>query len=92
MNISHLEKADVLVALYNGSRPLGMGFLHATPEDMTKEEAQSLLDSGQTYFDYVNGRVMKINLSGDDLDTTLYNRDMGENSAETIIKRMEMRK
>ena len=37
IDISGLDKADVLAALYNNSRPLGLGFLHATPEDMTHE-------------------------------------------------------
>jgi len=85
MDISHLNKADVLAALYNHSRPQGMGFLHYTPEDMTTEQAQKLLDDGHTYFDYLQGRVMKIDLRGDDLRTVLYNRDNGPNAAEKVI-------
>jgi hypothetical protein len=75
VNIAGKNKADILRRLYNNAKPLGMGFLHYTPEDMTVEEAQALLDSGQTYFDYVKGRCMKVDLSKDILRTDLYNRD-----------------
>lgn len=84
MNISNLNKAVILASLYNNSKPLGMGFLHYTPESMKLEEAESLLKN-QTYFDYLHGRVMKIDLSGDELRTDLYNRDNGPGEAERII-------
>ncbi len=82
MDISKLNKADVLATLYNRSRPLGMGFLHFTPEDMTPAEAQQMLDAGQTHFDYVKGRVLKVHLDGDEMKTALYNRDNGDQAAE----------
>ena len=85
MNISDMNKAKVLAALYNNSKPQGMGFLHFDAQPMTEEDAQKLLDSGQTYFDYLNGRVMKIDLSSDKLETWAYNRDNGENAAETVL-------
>ncbi len=85
MDISKMNKAEVLATLYNNARTQGMGILHYTPEDMTKEEAQKLLDDGQTYFDYMKGRVMKIDLSKDELNTRLYNRDNGENAAEKAL-------
>jgi len=85
MDISHLDKAEVLAALYNRAQPQGMGFLHYTAEDMTTEQAKKLLDDGQTYFDYVFGRVMKVDLKGDELDTWLYNRDNGIDAAENVI-------
>ncbi len=88
MNIEKLNKAEVLAALYNNSKAQGMGVLHYTPENMTKEDAQKLLDSGQTYFDYVEGRVMKIDLSGDELRTHLYNRDNGEGAAERALNHL----
>jgi hypothetical protein len=85
MNIKNLNKAAVLAALYNNSKPLGMGFLHYDPRPMTENEAQELLDDGQTYFDYLKGRVMKIELSGDELSTWLYNRDNGTDAAEKAL-------
>lgn len=85
MDISHLDKAVVLAALYNKARVQGMGVLHAKPDDMSIEEARALLAAGQLRFDYLHGRVMKIDLSKADLWTALYNRDNGEGAAEAII-------
>ena len=87
MDIKGLDKAAILACLYNASKPQGMGFLHYTPEGMTVEEARELL-KGQTYFDYLKGRVMKIDLAKDDLETWLYNRDNGPEAAEHAIARM----
>jgi len=81
IDITGLDKATVLAALYGNARPLGMGMLHFTPGDMPIEEAQQMLDEGQMYFDYVNGRVMKVDLSGDSFDPWLYDRDNGEGAA-----------
>ncbi len=89
MNISNYNKAEVLAALYNNARVQGMGFLHAQAGDMTTEEAQHILDeTPDKYFDYVSGRVMKVDLSGDELRTHLYNRDNGDNAAEEIISKL----
>lgn len=89
MNISHLSKAKVLAALYNGSKHQGLGFLQAKPGEMTEEEAQALLDQNTyMYFDYLHGKVMKIDLSTDELNTRLYDRDNGEGAAERIISKL----
>ena len=85
IDISKLNKADVLAALYHAARPQGMGMLHFTPEPMTTEQAQALLDSGQTYFDYLHGRVMKVGLNGDSLRPALYDRDNGQGAAQRAI-------
>lgn len=85
MNISGKSKAKVLAALYNNAKAQGMGLFIATADNMTEEEAQKILDSGQVNFDYLKGRVMKIDLSGDEVSTWLYNRDNGPNAAENAI-------
>src|SRR5438105_3753792 len=93
IDISKFDKADVLAALYNNSKPQGMGFLHFDPTPMSRDEAARLLNgedkqnhtSGyhcSTYFDYLKGRVMKVDLSGDQLDPRLYDRDNGKGAAE----------
>lgn len=92
MNIKGVSKAKILSALYNNAKVQGMGFIHFVSGDMSTKEAQSMLDSGQTYFDYVKGRVMKIDLSKEtELDTRLYNRDNGHNAAENIINKIYLR-
>jgi hypothetical protein len=88
MNISKYNKAEILAALYNNSRPLGMGILHFDAKPMTTEEAELILKETQ-YFDYLKGRVMKIDLSGDELATHLYNRDNGTNAAEEVISQLQ---
>src|SRR5437762_8079791 len=78
IDISKIDKAELLAALYNASKQQGLGFLDLTGrEPMTKRQAAELLKE-QNYFDYVRGRVMKIDLSGNQLYTGLYNRDNGE--------------
>lgn len=89
VSLQGLNKAMVLAALYNASRPLGMGFLHYDPAPMTAKEAQELLDVGHTYFDYLKGRVMKVDLSGDNLDTFLYDRNNGAGAAAQAIAALE---
>lgn len=82
-----MNKAEVLATLYNNSKPIGNGILHFTPEDMTIDEAKILLAT-QTDFDYLKGRVMKIDLTGDELRTDLYNRDNGGGAAEAALKHL----
>lgn len=88
MKITSENRPAVLAALYNASKPQGMGLLHYTPETMTLEEASVLLTSpkGQ-YFDYLKGRVMKVNLGDDELDARLYDRDNGEGAATNTLLR-----
>ena len=83
-----MNKAEVLAALYNNSKPLGMGAFQFEPTAMTLEEADDLL-SKTTRFDYLKGRVMKINLSGDTLNTALYNRDNGVYAAEHALYNLD---
>ena len=87
IDISDLNKADVLAALYNASRPLGMGFLQYDATPMLRQEAEDLLGHGQ-YFDYLHGRVMKVDLSKHELDPRLYDRDNGEGAAFRAIQEL----
>lgn len=87
MDISKMNKADVLRTLYNAAKPQGLGMLSYKPEDMTKDEAEELLKNG-TYFDYLYGRVMKVDLSKDDLFLGLYNRDNGYNAGENALSHL----
>ena len=84
ISLEGLDRAEVLAALYNASRPQGMGFLAYAPEPMGKEEAQELLENG-TYFDYLKGRVMKVDLSAHSFDPWLYDRDNGAGAAQRAI-------
>jgi len=91
IDITGLDKVAVLTALYNASRPLGMGFLHATPGGLSPEDAKLELARTEPhglYFDYLRGRVMKVSLSADMLDPRLYDRDNGEGAAARAISKI----
>lgn len=87
VDISGIDKARLLMGLYNRSHQQGMGFMHARgARQMTLEEAQKELDHNpDAYFDYLHGRVMKVSLKGDALSTFGYNRDVGEGAAEAVV-------
>lgn len=84
IDISRKDPAAVLVALYNASKPLGMGILQFTPGNMSLEEAKHLLAQSR-YFDYLHGRVMKVTIDGPILDSRLYDRDNGIGAAARAI-------
>lgn len=91
MNIAGLDKAAVLAALYNGARQQGLGYLMGAGYlPMTADQAREEISARgkDLYFDYLHGRVMKMNLSGDEVDTALYNRDNGHMAAENIIENL----
>lgn len=85
IDISKLDKAAVLAALYNNARPQGLGHLQWQAEQMTHEQARKLL-ARCTRFDYIQGRSCKIDLSGDELDPWLYDRDNGYGAAQRVIE------
>lgn len=75
ISIRGLNKAALLTALFNNSRQQGMGFMHSEGRGaMTEAEASEILKT-ESYFDYLRGRVMKIDIGGDDVYPGLYDRD-----------------
>jgi len=84
ISIKGLNKAEVLKNLYNNSKVQGMGFLQAKEGEMQTEEAEELLKQTM-HFDYLYGKVMKVDLSGDKFDPHLYDRDNGNGAAERAL-------
>jgi hypothetical protein len=84
IDIEGFDKARVLKALYDHSKVQGMGFLAQRLSPLTIEECRNLLTE-QTYFDYLYGKVVKVDLSGDRFDERLYDRDNGSGAAEFAI-------
>ena len=92
VNIKGLNKAEVLCALYNASKVQGLGFLQATGEDMTVNEAEQILKQ-ITDFDYLYGKVMKVDLSSDEeFEEWLYDRDNGQGAADIAINNLRRSK
>lgn len=86
MDITGLDKAEILAALFNNSKQQGMGFLDSRGSNkMTVEHAREILETEDS-FDYLYGRVMKIRLRGDEFDPWLYDRDNGAGAAERVIE------
>ncbi len=90
MDVSDLNKARVLAALYNTAKQQGAGFLNFESTPMTEERAKKLLESGKTCYDYLNGRMLKIDLAQDEIDTRVYNQVNGFNAAENSIERLRL--
>jgi len=87
-----LTKAEVLCALYNNAKSQGLGRFIADKKDMTIEQAEELLKQ-VTYFDYVKGRVLKVDLSGNtSFDEWLYDRDNGKGSAQRALDEYKLNK
>ena len=78
-------KAEALCALWSCSKVQGLGFLHAVKSTgMPLREAEELL-SQQTYFDYLHGRIMKVDFSSHEFDPILYDRDNGPGAASRAM-------
>lgn len=95
VDITGLTKAEVLAALFNATAPGGMGFLQAVsgPKVMTIEDAEEILASSMTYFDYVYGRCLKLDLSQDNsFDPWGFDRENGQGAAQKVIDRLRATK
>lgn len=94
IDIAGLDKAQVLIALYQGARPQGLGWwqelapgtAYGTQRggDLSVSDAQKALTE-TTFFEYVKGRVLKVDLSGTAFDAALYDRDNGPGKAARVI-------
>ena len=72
------HQATLLAALYNHAKTQGMGFLRAKMDHiMTFDEARITLMLGSPRFDYLRGRIMKVDVSDSSPRTDLYDRDNG---------------
>lgn len=88
INIKGLYRPSVLKVLYDNSKVQGMGFLNTREQELTIYSAELLLCQG-TNFDYLFGKVMKVNLDSDDeFDEWLYDRDNGFGSAQRAIDKL----
>ncbi len=88
VNIKGLPKEAVLAALYNASRAGGMSvkqvdFTHR----MTSRDASRLLggQTGRISFDYLKGRVMKVDITGSEFDASAYDLRNGVGAGEKAI-------
>lgn len=86
IDIKGLDKAEVLLTLYNHSHVQGLGFLQMV-DNYTLKDAKKDLEASAPYFyfDYLHGRVLKVDLSKDTFNGDLYDRDCGSGAAQKAI-------
>lgn len=90
ISIRGLNKAALLAALFNNSRQQGMGFMHIEGRGaMTEAEASEILKT-ESDFGYLRGRVMKIDIGGDDVYPGLYDRDNGQGAVQRIVDKLRI--
>lgn len=93
VDIKGLNKAKLLMELYNHSHQQGAGFLHLEgTKDITFSQAVSIIKEQGYRFDYLLGRVLKIDLEGDKMWVHLYDRDNYEGAAQECIDRVRQNK
>ena len=100
VNIKGMDKAEVLLALWQASQMQGMSFLgFLASGELTLEQAQKEVQerkhtrfdgTDSIYFDYLNGKVMKVDLGQDEFDPRLYDRDNGEGAAQRAIDNLKV--
>lgn len=100
VSIAGLDKAEVLLALWQASQMQGMSFLGFLGSgELTLEQAQKEVQERKhigfdgkdsIYFDYLNGKVMKVDIGQDEFDARLYDRDNGEGSAQRAIDNLKI--
>lgn len=89
INIKGLDKAKVLHALWHASKSQGLSFLGLPQGDFSLGMAEmEVKNNPNLYFDYVAGHVIKCDLSGDEFDDYLFDRDCGEGAASKAIEKL----
>lgn len=104
VNIEGIDKVTLIQALHDGARTGRMDFSAEALERMrlSREDAETELaeleehrkqyDEGpmrtRMHIDYLNGRSLKIDVGGPEMETVGYNRDNGQGAAEAIVARL----
>ena len=87
-----LTKAEVLCALYNRARCVDVKILMSDDPKMTAIQASQFLMTTE-YFDYINGRILKVDLSGKyGFDETAYDLYNGKGSAQLALDDVKLEK
>lgn len=86
-DISGLDKKKVLRALFEAADYQGLGYL-SIGQQLTDEEIEKICSREIINIDYLKGKSMKIDLSGTEINTYLYNRDNGADAAEKALEQL----
>ena len=87
ISIKGLDKAAVLQVLFQSSFQQGLGQINSEGEKaLSLEDAEMIIESQGHVFDYLRGRVMKVDIAGDEFDPALFDRDVGLGAAQRAIE------
>ncbi|KAL4987764.1 hypothetical protein BDW68DRAFT_177517 [Aspergillus falconensis] len=85
--IGDLNKEDLIAALWSRSKPAAFFALSGLPAPpFDKEDALRQAEKSGWYFDYLQGRVIKSNLSGEEADPWGYDRDNGAGAFREVVE------
>jgi hypothetical protein len=96
VDISGLDKAIVLAALYNNSKRVEYPYKASCPELLTLEQARAFLQSDAKFSDNVwqidtyYDRDLSVDLTGDAFDSEAYNQANGDGLAERIVEALRL--
>ena len=61
IDVTNIDKVELVKAVYELSRPQGMGMMHFDPAPLTTKDVQSMIrPDGTIRLDYVKGRACKV--------------------------------
>lgn len=86
LNIKGLNKAELLVELYNNALLFGFD-IEMNIVKLTYDDAFKLLEENSR-FDQLYGKILKIDLSGDEFDERGYDRDNGAGKAQSVVVKL----
>ncbi|KAL2788877.1 hypothetical protein BJX66DRAFT_339811 [Aspergillus keveii] len=89
VSIKDLPKLDLLHALWQNSPPaLFYEVRNIPPPSWDAEEAEDVALSHNWDVDYIVGRVIKADLSGDEVDPQLYDRGNGKGAFAEVVRNL----
>lgn len=98
IDLDGVDEALLLVELYAGTRPLGMGHLHNRQGGLTIDDAVAYVrefgDRRSYRYDYVFGRPIKVSVDRNRQvlgRADLYDRDAGEGQCAAAVDRARRR-
>ncbi len=94
INIANIPKAALLAGLYNGAKPhqnFTEGRARPISDFRTLLETRAIEErlTGRKIEHFsINARLIKLDIGGDTLDPTLYDRDNGQGAAAAVVARL----
>lgn len=87
VDIRGLDKVKVLMALWKASKCQGLSFMGYAPltEGQAMAEIINRTHNGRCWFDYLNGKVLKVDLGGVEFDERYFDEDNGEGAAQRAV-------